>query len=275
MNSKPVLLVPTDFTAAGDNAVHYAEQLAKILQAKVHLLHVVSNDKDAAVAKSTLNEIAAKLEAQNIETKTIVEKGSIFDDIGRVAKAEEAEFIIMGTHGDKGMQKIFGSKAVKVITNSDTPFIVVHKKPVANYGLKNIVIPLTMDQEVKQTIYFATNLAQYFQSKIHILYVEETDAFFKTKIERNLAAAKAILEERGFEYALKGVKNKNLVPNLIDYAASVNADMIAFLNNHENFATYLGGSFEQSLIANEKEIPVMVINSLSAKLVSMMAHMMR
>lgn len=275
MNTKSVLLVPTDFTAAGDNAVHYAEQLAKILQARVHLLHIVSSDKDAASAKSALNDIAAKLEAQNIETKTIVEKGSIFEDIGRVAKAEEAQFIIMGTHGDKGMQKIFGSKAIKVITNSETPFIVVHKKPVATYGFKNIVIPLSMDQEVKQTVYFATNLAKSFQSKIHILYVEETDSFFKAKIERNLAAAKAILEERGFDYSLKSVGKKNLVSNLIDYAAGVNADMIAFLNNHENFATFLGGSFEQSLIANDKEIPVMVINSLSAKLDSMMSHMMR
>lgn len=275
MSTQPILLVPTDFTAAGDNAVHYAEQLAKILQARVHLLHIIGNDKEAAAASSALNEIAAKLQAKNIETKTIIEKGSIFEDIGRVAKAEDAEFIIMGTHGDKGMQKIFGSKAIKVITNSDTPFIVVHKKPVASYGFTNIVIPLSMDQEVKQTVYFATNLGKYFHSKIHILYVEESDPFFKTKIERNLAAAKAILEEKGFDYVLKSVAKKNLVSNLVDYAAGVNADMIAFLNNHENFATYLGGSFEQSLIANEKEIPVMVINSLSGKMVSMMAHMMR
>ncbi|MBI1221484.1 MAG: hypothetical protein GC180_02675 [Bacteroidetes bacterium] len=275
MDNTPVLLVPTDFTAVGDSAVLYAQELAKILNANITLLHVVAKDSETAAAKNSLNAIASKLESLNIGTKCIVDKGNIFDEIGRVAKLEDASFIIMGTHGDKGMQKVFGSRALKVITNSETPFIVVHRKPMAAHGFKNIVMPLSMDQEVKQTIHFATSLGKYFQSKIHILYVEESDEFFKNKIARNIPAAEAILKERGFEYEITSVSKKHLAENLINYANDVQADLIAFLNNHENFATYLGGSFEQTLISNSKEIPVMVINSISAKTNSLMGHMMR
>lgn len=275
MDKKPVLLVPTDFTAVGDSAVNYAEKLAKILNASIHLLHIISSDKEAPAAKSALDQITGRLAANQLMVTQSVEKGNIFDDIGRVANETDAMIIIMGTHGDKGMQKVFGSKALKVITNSDVPFIVVHRKPMAEHGFKNIVVPLSLDQDVKQTIHFAGNIGKYFNSKIHILYVQESDPFFKAKIERNIPAAKALLEERGFDYELVEVEKKNLAQNLVNYADSVGADMVAFLNNHENFATYLGGSFEQSLIANDKEMPVMVINSVATKMVSLMGHMMR
>lgn len=275
MTNKPRILVPTDFTPIGDSAVNYAEKLAEIIDASVDLLHIIGNDKDNTNASLALNAQAEGLKLKNIRTKAIVEQGNIYDDIGRVAHNEQADFIIMGTHGDKGLQKILGSKALKVITNSEVPFIVVQKKPMAPHGFKNIVMPLSMDQEIKQTLYVAIGIAKYFSSKVHILYAKETDVFFKAKIERNLPAAVEILEEQGLEYELVGVDKRNLAKNLIQYADSNGADLIAFLNNHENFATYVGGSFEQTLIANDKEIPVMVVNSIKNQTATLMGLMYR
>lgn len=275
MNTKPVILVPTDFTPIGESATHYAEALAKELQAEVQLLHIVSSDKDLPNAKVAIDNAAAAIQTKQIDAKGIIEKGSIYEDIGRVAKETEAKLIVMGTHGDKGLQKIFGSKALKVITNSDVPFLIVQRKPMNPQGFKNIVVPLSLEQEVKQTLYYTTDLAKVYGSKIHILYVNEKDEFFKAKIERNIPAAKDILDEKGFEYEFVGIEKKNFSKELLQYAQDVNADLIAFINNHENFATYLGGSFEQSMIANDAEIPVLVINSIMLKADSMMNHMFR
>ena len=59
---------------------------------------------------------------------SIIRKGNIFEDIGDVAKEIGARLIIMGTHGIKGIQKLVGSYALKVILHSEIPFIITQKK---------------------------------------------------------------------------------------------------------------------------------------------------
>ncbi len=265
MNKKPILLVPTDFSPVGDSAVAYATQLSKILGARVELLHVVANTKDAAVAKSALASQVMTLEKDNIEAAGIVETGNIFDDIGKVAERLDAKLIVMGTHGVKGMQHVLGSKALKVITNSDVPFIVVQKKPMNPAGFKNIIIPVDFNQEVKQSIKYAWEIGKYFHSKIHIVYVQEKDAFIAAKIERNIPYAKDLLEESGVAYEIRGVEKKDFDKEIVKIGKAIDADLITIINNHENIFTYFGGSFEQSIIANTGEIPVLVINHIGSK----------
>ncbi len=265
MSQKPIILVPTDFTPVGDSAVKYASQLSKILNARIDLLHVVGNEKDAAIAKNALTAVANQLQKENLEVETRIETGNIFDDIGKVAHELEARLIVMGTHGVKGMQHVLGSKALKVITNSDVPFIVVQKKPMKPEGFKNIVIPVDFNQEVKQSIKYAWEIGKYFHSKIHIVYVKEKDAFIAAKIERNIPYAKELLEDNNVAYEILGIEKKDFDKEVIKYGQSVDADLLTIINNHENIFTYFGGSFEQTIIGNNAEIPVLVINQIASK----------
>lgn len=261
----PIILVPTDFTPVGDSAVAYATRLASILHAKVMLLHVVAKEKDTAMAKGALEAQVARLQKEGIDTGSIVEVGNIFDDIGKVASRVEARLIVMGTHGVKGMQHVLGSKALKVITNSDVPFIVVQKKPMKEVGFKHIVIPVDFNQEVKQSIKYAWEIGKYFHAKIHIVYVKEKDPFIAAKIERNIPYAQELLEENKVEYEITGLEKKDFTRDVIQFAGSIDADLITIINNHENIFTYFGGSFEQSIIANGNEMPVLVINQVASK----------
>lgn len=262
---KPVILVPTDFTPVGDSAVAYATQLALILNAQIDLLHVVAKGKDTSTPKLAIETLISKLEKSNVSAKSHIEHGNIFEDIGRVADEIQARLIVMGTHGVKGMQHMLGSNALKVITNSDVPFIVVQKKPMKPEGFKNIVIPVDFNQEVKQSIKYAWEIGKYFQSKIHIVYVKEKDAFIAAKIERNIPYAQELLEENGVAYEIHGMDKKDFAQQMIQKAAKLDADLITIINNHENIFTYFGGSFEQSIIANKEEIPVLVINQVASK----------
>lgn len=262
---KPVILVPTDFTPVGDSAVAYATQLSLILNARLDLLHVVAKGKDTATPKLALDSLVNKLEKNNVNAQAHVEQGNIFEDIGRVANHLQARLIVMGTHGVKGMQHMLGSNALKVITNSDVPFIVVQKKPMKPEGFKNIIIPVDFNQEVKQSIKYAWEIGKYFQAKIHIVYVKEKDPFIAAKIERNIPYAQELLEENGVAYEIHGMDKKDFAQQMILQAAKLDADLITIINNHENIFTYFGGSFEQSIIANKEEIPVLVINQIASK----------
>ncbi len=263
--TKPVILVPTDFTPIGESAANYAQQLATILHAKVTMLHVVSKDKEFAKAEAALQTVASQLTLKGVESDTHVAVGNIFDDIGAVAKTLDAKLIVMGTHGVKGMQHIMGSKALKVITNSDVPFIVVQNKPLKPEGFKNIVIPLNFQQEVKQSIKYAWEIGKYFNAKIHIVYLKEKDPFIAAKIERNIPYAEELLEENGVSYEITGIEKNNFAKDFCQFSEKANADLITIINNQENIFTYFGGSFEQTVIGNEQEIPVLVINAIHLK----------
>jgi nucleotide-binding universal stress UspA family protein len=263
--TKPVILVPTDFTPIGESATNYAQQLAVILNAKITMLHVVSKENELVTAQLALQTISSQLLEKGIEANTHAAIGNIFDDIGGVANTLDAKLIVMGTHGVKGMQHIMGSKALKVITNSDVPFIVVQNKPLKPEGFKTIVIPLNFQQEVKQSIKYAWEIGKYFNAKIHIVYLKEKDPFISAKIERNIPYVKELLEENGVNFEITGIEKNNFAKDFCEFSEKENADLITIINNQENIFTYFGGSFEQTVIGNEQEIPVLVINAIQLK----------
>ena len=123
------VLVPHDFTSVADCAISHAAQVAKSYNGDVYLLHVVSKQKEVEPTREKLKEIALKAEGKyGVNMHVVVRIGSIFEDIGDVASEISAGYIVMGTHGARGMQKILGSHAIKVISHSKVPFIVVQEK---------------------------------------------------------------------------------------------------------------------------------------------------
>ena len=108
------VLVPHDFTSVADCALTHAAKLAKSFNGEVYLLHVVSKAKEVDACSKKLNEIVNVSDKKyGINTHSIVRIGNIFEDIGDVASEIGAGYIVMGTHGAKGMQKIMGKPCVE------------------------------------------------------------------------------------------------------------------------------------------------------------------
>ena len=124
------LLVPTDFTEVAHTAIQHAARLGETIKGEVVLLNVVSQKEDIpeATKKLSSEEDVARSFAANVTVSSIVRIGNIFDDIDQAASEIGAQLIIMGTHGASGWQKVVGSHALKVITNSSIPFVVVQKQ---------------------------------------------------------------------------------------------------------------------------------------------------
>jgi nucleotide-binding universal stress UspA family protein len=182
--STQIILVPTDFSNVAKVALEHATKLAQTIGGEVILLHVVAKNTDVDSAKKRLAEeeqLVTKSDA-NIPVKSIVRIGNIFDDIGDAASELGAKMIIMGTHGATGWQKISGSHALKVITHSTVPFVVVQNKGIKDSGYDDIVVPLDLNHETKQKLDIVSNMAKYFNSKIHVISPYATDEFLVHKL---------------------------------------------------------------------------------------------
>lgn len=257
------VLVPTDFTKVAECAIEHAAKIASIFNGEIHLLHVVGKQSEVDEARVKLDAIVAKAQATyKSEIHSIVRIGNIFEDIGDVAAEIGARMIVMGTHGVKGIQHLVGSYAMKVITHSKVPFIVVQERGVRS-GYRNIVVPVDISQETKQKLSLTANMAKHFNAKVHVFAPKETDEFLVTKLNRDLSFARNFLEEKEVLFDIQiADEKKGFAKQLIHYAARIDADLIAAVNTQDNTAlpSFLTGGEEQDLIANDAEIPVMIMN---------------
>ena len=76
------VLVPNDFTEAAEYAMEHAAKVVKIFNGEVHMLHVISKEKEREKAQEKLDEMGgAASEKYGVPYKSIIRKGNIFDDI--------------------------------------------------------------------------------------------------------------------------------------------------------------------------------------------------
>ena len=258
------VLVPHDFTSVADCAVNHACKIANSFNGEVYVLHVVSKPKEVEAAKQKLTKIAAAAEQANgVNFNVVVRIGNIFEDIGDVASEIGAGFIVMGTHGARGMQKIMGSHALRVISHSKVPFVIVQNQdPKQTETYDDIVVPVDHSDVTKQKLAVAANIASHFGSKVHLFYDLENDEFLKKKLDRELSFAKNYFLERKIAYTLNQAEIKGqFKKQLVIFAAKIDADLIAIVNQQEGaLLPDFFGSEEQVVIANEAEIPVIITN---------------
>lgn len=121
------ILVPVDFTDITEKGFKYALSLP--FANEIILFHAVDDIKKSKEAQQQLSNITNKYSIPaHLTVQGKVKQGNIFETLGDVSKEVNADLIVMATHGIKGIQHFLGSHAMKLITHSKTPFIVVQQK---------------------------------------------------------------------------------------------------------------------------------------------------
>lgn len=259
------ILVPTDFTKVADCALDHACLLAERMGAEIHLLHIV--DKTAH-----LDEARTKLQMEVERTKKIndrvavhplVRVGSVYEDIGDAAAEVGAALIIMGTHGMRGMQFITGSRALRVITHSTVPFVVVQERNIRPQGYANIVVPLDLQKETRQKVALVADMAKNFNSKVHVITPKESDEFLHNQLENHIRFARQYFGERGvaFDATIADAASSDFVEAVMAYSKKIDADLLAIMNLAQgNIFGVLGVPYEQEIITNADQVPVLMMN---------------
>jgi nucleotide-binding universal stress UspA family protein len=278
MNNEKKILVPTDFTKVSDTALEHALLVAKTIKASIHMLHVVESKKHIAEARLKLDALKERIKREEkIDIGVIARIGSVFEDIDKVAVEIEANLIIMGTHGMRGMQFLTGSRALRIVTESSVPFIVVQERDIRDHGYHKLVVPLDLHKETKQKLSLVADMAKYFGSKVHLISPGETDEFLRNQLERNILFAQDYLQDKGIPFEVEITENKSddFVRDLLKYAAGIDADLICIMNFYDNsIMSFFSSNYEQQVITNEAQIPVLCVNPVDTYVVdrAMFSH---
>ena len=261
-NSENIILVPYDFTEVALYAIEHAKSLSDRSNAGICLLHIVKKDIEIESAQIKLEKEKQVIKDKyGVDISIIVKEGTIFKTINEVAEEIGAVMVVMGTHGIKGMQKLTGSWALKVIVGSKIPFFVVQDKP-QNGEVHKIVFPVDFKTENKEKLHWAEFISRFLNTKIYLLSSSTKDGVIEPRTKANLVFCKKFLEEKGIDYELSlSEGNGSFSQETIRFADSIEAAAIIIMTTRDiAFHDYILGANEQQTIANSSKVPVMVIN---------------
>ncbi len=262
------ILVPWDFSPVAEFALEHAIQFAEITGGYITLVHLVKKQSEVPDALQKLNGVAENVKLKfNKISEVIVKAGSIFESINEIASELDAHMVIMGTHGITGMQKLTGSKALKVIAGTQIPFVVIQDKP-KNQHIKNILLPIDDRKEIRQKMNQVRFLSKFFEVKFH-LCVPSTNVVdgVKKRLLNNVAFVQSFMKQFKINYEVHEFPDiKDIVAAVTLLSNQIKPDLILIITTKDISATdFISGAEEQKIIANQQKIPVMCISPVKAK----------
>lgn len=256
------IIIPYDFTEKADCAVNHAALIAKNMEAQLILLHIVKKEAQTAEAETALSAVAQRVkDEKGITAVPLIREGTIFKTINEVVDEKKSVLVVMGTHGMKGMQKITGSWALKVIVGCHVPYLIVQKDP-AYATPANVLFPVDHKSETKEKLKWVSMLCYVNNIKVSLFGQQGNGPMYDNPAKANMSFCKRYLEERDIDYDTVWVDKKGSFYELsLKYAQENGIDIIMITTTRDiAFHDYMLGAYEQTIIANEAQIPVFVVN---------------
>jgi nucleotide-binding universal stress UspA family protein len=278
------ILIPTDFSAAANNAAEYAAHIAKDLETELLLLHVyhvplpvangtsviISEDELQREKESELRRLAAhlrKISNLNIRCKTVM--GFAADEI--LNEEKNVSYIVMGMQGAGGLSEtLMGSITTTVMHRTHTPLIIVPAK-VSYRQPKQIVFATDYDRDTNMhTLDPLITLMKPFESKLYVINVKEKQEV--SDIDETIAGLRMETKLRDVEHIYHFPEKKDLVEGINEFVLSNKADMVAMVPHRYGL---LEGLFHKSIskrVAFHTQVPMLALPDIQVPLTFAKSH---
>ena len=182
------ILVPLDGSNISEAALAPATYLAKTLDSRVTLLHIIEQGAPTEIHKERhltkpdeadayLKEVAQRAFPSKVKVKTHVHTMAV-SNVARSIVDHSSELkpdlIVICANGRSGVHDLlYGTIAQQVVAMGIIPLLVVKTK-ISSFELKKILIPLDPDSMHDNSLGLAESLAKTFKAELHLLSIIPT-----------------------------------------------------------------------------------------------------
>lgn len=274
------ILIPTDFSETANLALQHAAHLASLTDAEIILLHVVStfafrvnlpeadvdesqNARLSGAIQEKLQSIAKALSAKHgIQVHTRVAYGRIREEVVKVAEDQDADMVILGTHGVSGIREFFmGSNAFRIVSEAGCPVLSVQESA-QHIGFRRIVVPIDNSFHSREKLGISVRLAATYGAHLHICGLrshDHDDQDLNARFKMKMKQVEDFLKEKEASYDITTIFCSNIAKATMDFAAEKDADLIIIMNEQEiNSTGFFMGAYAQQIV-NHSKIPVLSI----------------
>lgn len=263
------ILVPTDFSKHAEYALKVAAQIAKKDGSEIILIHMLELPTTGSDAITTSHEIPelmlfknaaiAKLDSimnapylNGIKTSKIIQFELAFEGIMSSGKSQNADLIVMGSHGASGFQEMFiGSNTEKVVRNSEVPVLVI-KREEENFNGEKFVFASDFSDEIKKPFEKVVDFANKFNSHLYLVNINTPNNFKSTSV------AQKIMDKFTAEFKINNFSTHiyndiNVEKGILHFAKSIDADLIGMsTHGRKGLAHFFNGSISEDLVNHAK-----------------------
>lgn len=272
------ILFPTDFSNVSNNAFIYALKLADSINAEIITMHVyhlpqanyinvseylheiydvteLSNFENYKDEVPVLRKIAEENNLDHVKISHVLILGNLIEEIQKITKHENIDFIVMGTKGATGLKETFlGTIATKVMNDVKAVVLAIPER--CKYEpVKNLLFVTEYQSDDMQSFLKVKALAKVFQAHIDCLRVVPQHHEDYGNDMRNW---EELIDNHNIKlHSVTGNDVEGIILNFID---SHKINMIAMHVHHRNFFEKL---FEISLskkLAFHINIPILAIH---------------
>ncbi len=258
------VLVPTDFSSTATSGLQYAKSfVANYGSGHIIVLHTVEKESERPAAEEKLAAFCNIDLPASITLTTAIAVGDFNEEIGKQAEAHGCALIVMATKGAHGMQKLVGSHAMKVVSQSNIPHIITQREVYDDEVLDRIAVPITLEREDKKILSTVAAIAKPLGAAVLLIYEDKEDEFLAATISRNLNFAKSFLRNAGVNtQAIDVGHDLSFDEAIVKYAAAHQCDLIATVNHHnDGILNLFGANFDQNLLENSAHIPILTVDA--------------
>lgn len=270
------IIVPIDFSEYSEFALEAAAMLAKTHKAELLVLHMLEmsdtllnnsdNEQNAKtifflkIAEQKFNDFLNKPYLEGIVVTPIVKRLKVFSEVNDVAKAQQADLIVMGSQGSSGMKEIFiGSNTEKVVRHSEIPVLVIKHNPVL-MDFETVVFASDFEEHSIKAYVNASRMFDLLHVKMSLLHVNLPNESFRNSFETEKKVAHFLKMADGNLDKLKAVNyisDYSVEAGILNYSNAIGADLIAVATHgKKGIAHFFEGSISED-VANHSTLPVM------------------
>jgi nucleotide-binding universal stress UspA family protein len=269
------IIVPIDFSEHSEYALLAAAKLAKKNGAEVLALHMLEMS-DVLLTKSDSEQqqkaiFFLKLVEQKFETfldkqylkdvkvTPIIKHFKVFSELNDVAKENNADLIVMGSHGASGVKEFFvGSNTERVVRYADIPVLVIKNK-ISNIDFGTVVFVTNFDELCVKPYLEVIKMFDVLGTKIKLLYVNLPNELFRSSVEIEKKIAEFLMKADGNLDKLNDVgyqADYTVEQGVINYSNKVGADLIAIsTHGRTGISHFFAGSIGEDIV-NHSSLPV-------------------
>ena len=189
MQEVRTILVPVDFSAHSRAAALRACELADVSGASIRLIHALDlpaiakqrglahhlYDELRRSEKKKLADLLADLAHRKLRVSGTLEEREPNDMIAEAAASEDVDLIVMGTHGYRGLDRMFlGSVAERTIMTTGTPVMTVKENEWdAASKIRRILLAVDPSSGAEAAAALAIGWAGLLGAEIEVVHVVE------------------------------------------------------------------------------------------------------
>lgn len=183
------ILLPTDFSPCARHAEAYAAFLAEAYGATVDVVHALelyggidlTTIQDHGETEAQLAEIVRRLLQAAVSVTNQQRAGIVDVSICEMAAEDQADLIVMGTHGRTGLEHILlGSTTERVLTMAPCPVLTV-REPKGSEGqppreavqFERVTVPIDFSVSSLEALEYGIQIASDFATPLTLLHVLE------------------------------------------------------------------------------------------------------